>query len=236
MIEKLPVYISIVFILCTLYTLFVFYWVVRNAANEKIRKKANTTLVIFATWLAIQGLLSLKGVYTDDPEFMPPKIFLLGILPNLLMYLWFFFSKLGREFMDSLPRDKFTFVHLVRIPVEFVLLWLFLNKTIPQIMTFEGWNFDIVMGLTAIPILFLIQRKKTINRQLLILWNIIGILFLIFIFSIAILSSPFPLQQLAFDQPNIGILHFPFSWLATFIVPVVIFSHMVSIRQLLKSR
>lgn len=234
MISSLPPYITMVFLFSTLYTLYIFHWVVKNARNENIARKANIVTAVLIVWLLIQGFISMKGIYRDDPDFMPPKIFLFGILPNLIAYLWFFFSKTGKKFMDSLSIEKFTYIHLVRIPIEFVLLWLFLSKAIPQIMTFEGWNFDIIMGLTAPIIIYFGFKKKKINRKLLIAWNVIGILFLIFIFSIAILSSPFPLQQFAFDQPNIGILYFPFSWLAIFIVPLVVFSHMVSIRQLLQ--
>ncbi|HVF96549.1 MAG TPA: hypothetical protein VM871_04480, partial [Flavisolibacter sp.] len=40
----------------------------------------------------------------------------------------------------------------------------------------------------------------------------------------------------AFDQPNIAVLYFPFIWLPSFIVPVVLLSHLVCIRQLLKWR
>ena len=50
----------------------------------------------------------------------------------------------------------------------------------------------------------------------------------------AILSAPFTFQQFAFDQPNVAVLYFPFVWLPCFIVPVVLFSHLVLIRQLLK--
>ncbi|MDB6080057.1 MAG: putative transrane protein of unknown function, partial [Akkermansiaceae bacterium] len=47
-----------------------------------------------------------------------------------------------------------------------------------------------------------------------------------------LLSAPFPFQRLALDQPNVAILSFPFIWLPTFIVPVVLFTHLASIRQL----
>ena len=50
----------------------------------------------------------------------------------------------------------------------------------------------------------------------------------------ALLSTPTPIQKFAFDQPNIAILNFPFSWLPTFIVPIVLFGHLASIRQLFK--
>jgi hypothetical protein len=123
---------------------------------------------------------------------------------------------------------------MVRIPVELVLLWLSLHKAIPQLMTFEGRNFDIISGITAPFIAYLGFTKTILNRRIILIWNFICLALLANIVVNALLSAPFPFQQFAFDQPNIAILYFPFSWLPTFIVPVILLGHLVSLRQLLK--
>jgi hypothetical protein len=66
-----------------------------------------------------------------------------------------------------------------------------------------------------------------------LVWNFIclGLLFNIVVH--AVLSAPLPFQQLAFDQPNVAILYFPYVWLPAFIVPVVLLSHLVAIRKLI---
>jgi hypothetical protein len=56
----------------------------------------------------------------------------------------------------------------------------------------------------------------------------------IIIVMLAILSSPTQFQQLAFEQPNIAIAYFPFVWLPSIVVPIVLISHLAAIRQLLK--
>jgi len=235
MIETLPAYIPTIFAATTLLTLFIFLWVIRNSRIKSLKENTGKIALIMIAWLAIQAFLTLSNIYNENTNSIPPKIFLFGVLPNVLFIIWIFFSKIGRGFIDSLSIEKLTYLHLVRIPVEVVLLWLFLNNTIPQIMTFEGWNFDILMGLTAPIIIYFGFYKRKINNKVIVLWNYIGIILLIFVFMIALLSAPFPLQRLSFDQPNIGLLYFPFSWLPTFIVPVVILGHMISIRQLSKS-
>lgn len=65
--------------------------------------------------------------------------------------------------------------------------------------------------------------------------NIICLGLLFNIIVNALFSAPSPIQKFAFEQPNIAILYFPFSLLPTFIVPIVLLGHLVSIRQLLKS-
>lgn len=75
----------------------------------------------------------------------------------------------------------------------------------------------------------------TVNRWLLLIWNFLCTCFLINIVARALLSTPYPLQTLALDQQNIAILYFPFVWLPTFIVPLVLFGHLVSLRKILNS-
>jgi hypothetical protein len=236
MIENLPIYISIIFAITSIVTLFIFYWVIRNSDEKNVKENSGKIALILLAWLMIQVILTLNNTYSQDTNSIPPKIFLFGILPNIIAIIWLFFSKIGRRFMDGLPIEKLTYLNLVRIPVEFVLLWLYLNKTIPQILTFEGWNFDIIMGITAPIIIYYGFIKQKINRKIIMAWNVVGILLLGFVFVIALLSAPFPFQTLSFEQPNKGLLYFPFSWLPTFIVPIVMLGHMISVRQLMTSK
>lgn len=101
-------------------------------------------------------------------------------------------------------------------------------------MTFEGSNFDMLSGLSAPVIYYFGYIKKNLNKRIILIWNVICLGLLINIVITAILSSPFPFQQFAFDQPNIAVLYFPFIWLPCCIVPLVLLSHLAAIRQLLK--
>jgi hypothetical protein len=187
-------------------------------------------------WLGIQAGLTLENVYNTDTDSFPPKIMLIGISPPVLTIILLFLTSKGRQFMDSLPIKNLTYLNIVRIPVEIVLFWLFLNKAVPELMTFEGRNWDIIAGITAPFIAYFGIRKNRVNRKLLLWWNIICLGLLINIVVNALFSTPSPIQKFAFDQPNIAILNFPFSWLPTFIVPVVFFGHLVSIRQILRQK
>jgi hypothetical protein len=119
--------------------------------------------------------------------------------------------------------------------VELILFWLFLHKTVPQIMTFEGRNLDIISGCTAPFIFYFAFKKKILGRKILLLWNLICLGFLINIVAMAVLSAPFSFQQFGFDQPDIAVLYFPFVWLPCCIVPLILISHLAAIRQLIIS-
>lgn len=234
MIENLPPFVSIIFVITTLVTLVFFYWTIHSSGTEATRKKANIILFGLIIWLLIQAVLSFNNFYNSNVNLFPPKIALFGVLPLIITIVLLFATAKGREFIDSLSLINTTYLNVVRIPVEIVLFWLFLNKAVPELMTFTGINFDIIAGFTAPFIAYYGFKKDVLNRKFILFWNTICLGLLVNIVVIAILSIPSPMQKFGFDQPNIAVLNFPFSWLPTFIVPIVFFGHLVSIRQLLK--
>ena len=236
MIDNLPTYISLTFGLTTVATLLLFTWTIRNSNSETTRKKSIPVFIGLTIWLIIQTVLTLKNIYNTDTNSFPPKIILTGILPTILTVILLFVISKGRQFIDSLPLKNLTYLNIVRIPVEIVLFWLFLHKAIPELMTFEGRNFDILAGLTAPFIAYFGLTKQKISRKAILIWNFVCLGLLINIVVNALFSAPSPIQKFAFEQPNIAILNFPFSWLPTFIVPIVLFGHLTSIRQLLKQK
>ena len=236
MIDNFPTYISLIFGLTTVATLLLFTWTIRNSNSETTRKKSTPIFIGLTIWLIIQTVLTLNNIYNTDTNSFPPKIFLTGILPTILTIILLFATLKGRQFIDSLHLKNLTYLNLVRIPVEIVLFWLFLHKAIPELMTFEGRNFDILAGLTAPFIAYFGFTKQNISRKAILIWNFVCLGLLINIVVNALFSAPSPIQKFAFEQPNIAILNFPFSWLPTFIVPIVLFGHLTSIRQLLKQK
>jgi hypothetical protein len=233
--ENLTPFISMTFVLTTVATLALFYWSIKSSSVENTRRKANFILLGLMIWLLIQAVLSLNNFYNSDVNFLPPKIAIFGVWPLVLTVLLLFATAKGRQFIDSLPLINITYLNIVRVPVEIVLFWLFLNKTVPQLMTFEGRNFDIIAGVTAPFIAYFGLKKGMLSRKFILVWNFICLALLVNIVVNAALSIPSPMQKFGFDQPNIAVLNFPFSWLPTFIVPIVLFGHLVSIRQLLKN-
>ncbi len=222
--NNLPIYISIIFIAATLLTILLFY----KAANN-----STAVLLILLGWVILQTVLGLSGFYINTAALPPRFIFLAA--PALLIIAAIFISSKGKQFINDLNTKYLTILHIVRIPVELVLFWLFLNKAVPQLMTFEGRNFDIAAGITAPLIYYFGLIKKQLSKKIILLWNFICLALLINIVVNAVLSAPTPIQQFAFEQPNIAVLYFPFNLLPAVIVPLVLFSHLAAIKQLLRS-
>lgn len=214
--------VNYLFIATTMLTLWFFY----KASQSKL------AVFILLGWIAIQGIVSESGFYTVT-DTMPPR-FVFLVLPALVLVAYLLLTKRGQNFVDSLDASWLTYLHVVRIPVEITLYLLFTNKLVPQLMTFEGNNFDILSGITAPMVAYLGYAKQKLSKSILLIWNFLCLALLANIVVTAVLCAPFPFQQLAFDQPNVGVLYFPYSWLPGFVVPMVLFAHLVSVRQLLK--
>lgn len=224
----IPFYIGGVFMVTTLIT-----YIILNHALKQATTSSRGISRLLVLWLGLQGILALKGFYIDLQSEIPK--FPLLVLPALVLIALVFITKEGRSFIDKLPLEHLTYIHVIRIPVEIVLFWLFIEKQIPEIMTFEGRNFDILSGISAPIIGYLYFTKKVINKNILLVWNFVCLALLFNIVITAILSIPTPFQKFGFEQPNIAVLKFPMVWLPSFVVPVVLFSHLVSIQKLLKS-
>ena len=220
--QHLPIYIPAAFITTTLITLLLLY---------KAARYSKPVIIITLIWLALQTALGLSGFYQNTAG-LPPR-FMLLLIPPVIFIIMLFTLKPGRKAIDTFDTKILTLLHTVRILVELVLYALYANKTIPQLMTFEGRNFDILCGLTAPLIYYFGYVKPILSKKILLAWNIICLLLLANIAIIAVLSAPFAFQRFAFNQPDIALLYFPYIWLPGFVVLAVLFAHIATMRKLI---
>ena len=229
MLQNLPNHIAIIFGLTTALTFALFHYTMKKSSFSNHSNKISGGILI---WIILHGVLADTLFYFETIGDTPPKMPIIGVAPLLITFIILFNTEKGKTFIDSLPLKQLTLISIVRIPVEIVLWWLFLNNSIPELMTFEGINFDVLAGLTSPIIIFIAFTNGRISKKILLIWNVVGTLLLVNIIVNALFSFPTIIQQQAFDQPNIGLLYFPFVWLPTFVAPIVLLSHLISIRQL----
>ncbi len=223
-----PFFTAMTFILITVISVSIISY--SFTGNKTIHPflKWQVPVFLFA-WGAFQAVLATSGFYLST-DTIPPRI-LFGILPMLLLIAWMVKGPLQAQ-VRLLSLKTLTLIHLIRVPVELVLWQLHREGLIPQLMTFEGRNLDILSGITAPLIYMFAFRKKGLNRKALLLWNFAALGLLANIVIHAMLAMPSPIQLLAFDQPNRAILVAPYIWLPTIVVPIVLFAHVVSMIRL----
>ncbi len=190
---------------------------------------SRTALTTVLVWIALQSAIALSGFYLVTTT-LPPHLFL-AIVPPILLIAALFAIPAGRRFLDTLDLPSLILLHTIRILVELNLFWLFLHKQVPALMTFERGNIDMLFGLSA-PILWWAYTRGHIARRGVLVWNTLALLGVLNAFVRAMLSAPFRFERLAFDQPTIAILYFPFILLPAFLVPAVLFGHLAIYRKL----
>lgn len=191
--------------------------------------RQSSLLVFITAWMILSGIAAGTG-FLQQTDALPPRMFWI-IAPSVLLVV-----VLYRRLSVPGWVHPYTLlaVHLVRIPVEWGLYGLYREGLVPEIMTFEGWNFDILTGMSAGLLCgYHWFSGKRIPGRLLIAWNIAGMLLLAVIVVIALLSVPSPVQQLAFARPNVAVAMFPYVYLPAIIVPLVLLAHLLSLKVLL---
>lgn len=229
--ENIPPYVGITFFACVITTFGFLYY----ASSEASTKRGNVPIIVttfIAVWIFFISLLALQHYFLDF-ESMPPRLILWVFFTIVCVVLLFLF-KSSRRFIEKMPITTLTYIHIIRVPVEIVLWWLFVHGTVAESMTFEGVNYDILSGISA-PFagLFLVGMKSK-SKIAAIIWNLIALGLLINIVTRAVLATPYFYDPLVYEQPNIAVFYFPFVLLPAFIVPAVFFSHIASLYKLFR--
>ena len=211
-------------------------WVIlKGFSNYHIPLKKLTTVI--ALWVIFLAVLSLSGFLNDFSTF-PPRMMIVLIIP-LLVLIWFVLSSHSNDVVAKMPPAWIVKMQSFRIVVELFIWWAYLQKDLPIQMTFEGRNFDILVGLTAPLVANLWLKPGKEKSGLVLTWNILGLLILLNIVVTAILSMPTPKQYFFTEPANTLVAGFPWVYLPGIFVSLAIALHLISIRQmavLLKAR
>lgn len=207
---------------------FVFY-LFKYAENPQILRKNGAILLI--TWISYVVLISFTEIL--DSLSMPPRAPIFVIIPAFTIVFITTSRKSFQSVLRNTPRHIPVLIQSFRIVVEILIYGAFLEGFFPQRVTFEGLNYDILMGILALPIGFLIY-KGLIRRQLILAYNILGLLVLS-LTGFAFISS-FYFSDFVGAEGEIALVQVPFILLPGVLLPFAIFYHVVSIRQNLKSK
>lgn len=199
------------------------------SAERKSASKRNI-IIALAIWAVFLSAWSGSGMMANFSLF-PLNLLPILVIP-LITALILTFSNPVAEILQNIGRDRIIRLQSFRFFVEILLWLLFIDNLLPEQMTFEGRNFDILAGLTA-PLIAWLAHSGRISRSGLVLWNILCLALLVNIVAIAILSTPTPVRVFMNEPANTVVAYFPVSWLPGFLVPLAYVLHFFSLKQLL---
>jgi hypothetical protein len=180
------------------------------------------TLVAAAAWLLAAGVVGSSGWFAalSPPA---PQLVLAGLTIALLLAvrLW---SPL-RQFVATVDLRALVLFHVTRF-VGFYFLALHARGDLPWALAVPGGWGDNAVAATALLLVPLARPDTHGGRRAYLAWNVLGLLDILGVILIA--------ARLAFADPGSmrALLRLPLSLLLTFVVPVIIVTHVLMLTRL----
>ncbi len=202
-----------------------------NWDNRTRNRSFNLAVALMIGWVTALEILSTNGFFSNFST-LPPRILLVPVT-GFFIALLVAFSKGFTTLAKTTPAHWLVYFQAFRILVE-ILLWIAFKKgLLPEQMSFEGYNMDVLTGILALPVGWALAKRKSWSRVTAIIFNIIGLLLLFNIITIAVLSMPTPFRQFMNEPSNSIVAEFPFIYLPGVLVVLAFGFHVLSLRQLL---
>jgi hypothetical protein len=199
--------------------------------SEHQRKRTvQGAAAVLAGWFAIALALALGGVYSAASSRIPTiqfGIIVPIVIGCLMIWRWPSVSRL----IDAVPRPWVIAIQFYRVEgVTFLMLYA--AHLLPGVFALPAGLGDIAVGLLAATIGIGATGGRQLNPRSVLRWNLLGIADLIIALTTAFLTAPSAFQMYAFDRPNELISMYPLVLIPTFLVPLAILLHIISLIQL----
>lgn len=185
-----------------------------------------------AGWLLAVATLERSGV-TGRFDRLPPPLFLCA-LSGVAVGLLLLRHRAVRAALDAMPAAWLVGFQGFRAPLELGLWALYLEGRLPRQMTFEGSNLDLLAGLTAPLVAWLLARRAN-AVGLALAWQLLGIGLLLNVLRVALTSAPGPLRGDWPGEPLTVVATAPFVLVPTVLVPLAALAHLAGVRALRRS-
>lgn len=177
----------------------------------------NKVIIGTILWFLLALIAGISGLTL---QMVPPlpQIVLFGLV--FVLFLLFWFSSGFRTWILRVDIRLLVAVHLTRFVGIYFLYLYSLNRLPYDFAVLGGWGDIIVAALALLLILFVpISAKR--GSLIYFIWNLVGFIDIIFVVATA--------TRLAISDPqSMGeLLRLPLSLLPTFLVPIIIFTHIV---------
>lgn len=216
--------IEIGFYLLSALMVFSAYAIIQRSENRKAWRLRY--ILVAGIWIMYLTIMSNNGVFKIFS--LPPRVPLLIVLP---MFVTIFIVTSRKSFLaaiDVLPNYWPVYIQSFRIVVELLFYGALLQGVLIEKFTFVGQNYDILVGLSAPAMGFLVQRN-VVQRSGILIWNFASLAVLGF--TIYTILSTFYFSDFVPNEQNLRFGEMPYVLIPGILAPFAIFYHVVSLRQ-----
>ena len=181
-----------------------------------------------ALWLLLSAVVAASGVLRRFDIAPPPFAWL--VLAVTLLGILVPYSRLGTRLVRGLPLAALVGYQVFRFPLELLMHRAYVEGLMPVQMSYSGWNFDILTGISA-GVLGLALLRWNVPRVVVHVWNVAGLALLVNIVTVAAVSTP-AFGWFGRDHLNVWIMYPPFVWLPAVMVTAALMGHLLVWRKL----
>jgi hypothetical protein len=201
------------------------------------KTKSNTIKIAIGLflWILYASIIAKTGFLQDYS--LPPRFPILLIFPAFAFTGFFLYKQRNSNIIKNIPTSWLVYYQSFRIVIESLFVASVTAGLLHLEVTFEGYNYDILFGVSAIIVGLLTFNIKVISNKGLLLWNYLGLAVIAFIIFLFTTTTYFPevwgsTETLATKE----MVSFPFVFVPAFLMPSAVFMHVVSIIQLRKKK
>ncbi len=227
----------ILFLTIVLIVLAGFNSVLKKLEIDKSNRIKKVSMVggAIALWTIYVFALSVTGFFKTFT--LPPRFPIFLIFPLFLFMGVFLYRIRNSEFLKALPKSWAVYFQSFRIFVELLFAISFAAGILHREVTLHGYNYDILIGLTAPIIAYLAFNKQIISEKIVLIWNFVGLGVLTIVVILFFTTTFFPSvwgETTTWVNPEFAT--FPYTLVAGFLMPIAVFMHVLSIIQLRGSK
>lgn len=185
-------------------------------------------------WFVLVTIMAVTEVLTYQHGVGAPGLGVAVILPIVILSVGVLRSPSLRRALQTIPLYMLIGVHAIRVlGVTFLILYAAGRLPAP-FAPVAGWG-DVMVGLAAGPVAWLVYKHGAAVRPTVLVWNILGLLDLAAAIGLGAVSSPGPLQ-LIFTEPGSAIMTtLPWLLIPGFLVPLLASTHLAVFYRLNRS-
>jgi hypothetical protein len=188
------------------------------------------TAFILIGWFAAAIALAWVGVYEGASDRLPTIQF--GILiPIAIGAVLIWRSETVSRIMDAIPQHWLVGVQVLR-GLGAVFLVLYAAGRMPALFALPAGLGDVLVAALALIVAWAYAHRPRLSAVSVAAWNVLGITDLVVAVGTGFATGLSPFQIAAFDNPNTLITAFPLVLIPTYLVPLWIVLHIVSLTKL----
>ncbi|HSP19135.1 MAG TPA: hypothetical protein VLQ79_06465, partial [Myxococcaceae bacterium] len=154
------------------------------------------------------------------------------IVPALLLSLVLWRAGWLRAAVATLSPAAIPWLQMLRVGGGLIIIAAWASGLAPWRWAAPAAVGDVLVGLGAAAVAFLLGTGLTWSRTAAQVWNVFGLVDVTYVVVRGLLSAPGPQQRIFETPPNLLPAVFPFLYLPAFILPLTITLHLLSLHQL----